>query len=72
VRVTVNVLHAGLVHVLMRVFGAIAVGVRVLMLDVVVLVGGVRVRVRDVAVFVFVRMRPVVGVLLGHRCLPYA
>jgi hypothetical protein len=70
VRVTVRVFHAGLVHVLMRVLGAVAVGVRMLMLDVVVLVRGVRVRVRDIAVLVFVRVWRVVGVLLGHRYLP--
>jgi hypothetical protein len=72
VRVTVCVFHAGLVHVLMRVFGAVVVGVRMLMLDVVVLMRGVGMRVRDVAVLVFVRVRRLVGVLIGHRYLPCA
>lgn len=68
--VTVNVFDAGLVHVLMSVFGPVAMGVGVLMLDVVVFVRGVCMRVGDVAVLVFVRMWRVVGVLVGHRYLP--
>jgi hypothetical protein len=38
----------------------------VLMLDVLMVVIGVRVRVRDLAVFVLVRMRVLVGVLCSH------
>ncbi|BBY02773.1 hypothetical protein MSEO_32720 [Mycobacterium seoulense] len=67
-RVTVHVLHARLMHVPMAVLGAVGVGVGVFVLDVLVLVRGVRVRVGDAAMLVFVRVGRVVGVLLGHRC----
>ncbi|OBH05875.1 hypothetical protein A5695_06410 [Mycobacterium sp. E1747] len=63
----VNVLNAGLVHVLMAVLGAVGVAVVVLVLDVVMLVRGVRMRVGHAAMVMFVRVRLVVGVLLGHR-----
>jgi hypothetical protein len=69
VGVTVNVFHAGLVHVVMGVFGAVGMGVGMLVLDVVVLMRGVCMRVGDVAVLVFVRVWRVVGVLVGHRYL---
>jgi hypothetical protein len=65
VRVAVNVFEAGLVHVLMGVLGSVFVGVRVLVRHMVVLVRRVRMRMGHVAVLVFVRMRPVMGVL-GH------
>jgi hypothetical protein len=68
VRVFVNVFEAGLVHVLMRVFGAVFVRVGMLVCDVVVLMRGVRVCVGHVAMVMFVRMRRVMGVLLGHGC----
>jgi hypothetical protein len=68
VGVVVNVFEAGLVHVLMRVFGAVVVRVGMLVRDMVVLVRGVRMRMGQVAMVVFVRMRRVMGVLLGHGC----
>ena len=67
--VTVNVLQAGLVHVLMAVLGAVGVAVGVLVLDVVMVVRRMWVRVGDLAMLVFVRVGRVVGVLSGHRCL---
>lgn len=70
VGVAVNVFEAGLVHVLMSVLGSVVVGVRVLVRDMVVLMRGVRMCVSHVAVVVFVRMRRVMGVLLGHGRLP--
>jgi hypothetical protein len=69
VGVTVNVLQAGLMHMLMAVLGAVGMAVGVLVLDVVMLVRGMCVRVGCVAMLVFVRVRRVMGVLLGHRCL---
>ncbi|OBH47436.1 hypothetical protein A5682_18670 [Mycobacterium mantenii] len=63
-----NVLKARLVHVLVGVFGAVGVSVRVFVLDVVMFVARVRVGVRHVPVPVFVRVRRVVGVLFVHRC----
>lgn len=69
--VVVNFLEAGLMHMRMGVLGPVIVGVRVLVLDMLVLMGGVRVCVSQLAVPMFVRMRHVVGVLLchGHRLL---
>jgi hypothetical protein len=69
VGVTVNVFHAGLVYVLVGVFGAVRMGVGMLVLDVVVVVVGVCMRMGDVAVLVFVRVWRVVSVLVGHRYL---
>jgi len=66
VGVLVNLLESGLVHVRMGVLGPIMVGMGVLVLDVLVLVIGVRMRVLDAAVLVLVRMRALVGVLFGH------
>ncbi len=66
--VAVNVFQAGLVYMLMSVFGPIGVGVGVFVLDVVMLVCGVCMRVGHVAVLVFVRVWRVVVVLLGHQC----
>jgi hypothetical protein len=66
VRVVVRFLEAGLVHVPVAVLGSVVMAVGVLVLDVLVLVRGVRVRVSDSAVLVLVRMRPFVGVLFGH------
>jgi hypothetical protein len=51
-------------HVLMAVLGSVVVAVGVLVLDVLMLVRGVRVGVRDVAVLVFVRVRPFVRVVV--------
>jgi hypothetical protein len=64
VGVVVRFLETGLVHVLMGVLGPVVVGVGVLVLDVLVLVRGVRVGVRDFAVLVLVRMRPFVRVVV--------
>lgn len=68
VGVAVNVFQAGLMYVLVSVHGPVFVGVGVLVRDVVVLMCGVRMCVSHVAVVVFVRMRRVVTVLLGHGC----
>jgi hypothetical protein len=38
----------------------------VLVLDMLVVVRGVRVRVSDTAVFMLVRVQPIMGVLFGH------
>ena len=66
--VAVRLFQARLVHVLMSVFGPVVVGVGVLVGDVVVRMRGVCVRVSLLAVLVFVRVRRVVGVLIGHDC----
>jgi hypothetical protein len=70
VLVVVRVFEAGLVHVLMSVLGAVVVGVGVLVGHVVVLMRGVCMCVSlfAVLVLVLVRVRRVVGVLLGHGC----
>ncbi len=65
---SVNVFQAGLMHVLVSVFGPVSVGVAMFVLDVVMLVCGVCMRVSHAAVLVFVRVWCVVGVLLGHLC----
>jgi len=64
--VAVNSFEAGLMHVLMSVLSPVVVGVRVLVRDVVVLVCRVPVGVGLVAMVVLVRVRCVMGVLLGH------
>jgi hypothetical protein len=66
VSVPVSVLEADLVQVCVGVLAPVMVSMDVLMLDVLMVVTGVRVRVRDLAVFVLVRMRVLVGVLCGH------
>jgi hypothetical protein len=66
VGVLVNLLQPGLVQMRMGVLGPVMVGMGVLVLDVLVLVIGVRMRVLDTAVLVLVRMRVLVGVLFGH------
>ncbi|HEY3925195.1 MAG TPA: hypothetical protein VGL75_11600 [Acidothermaceae bacterium] len=66
VGVLVNLLEPGLVQMRMGVLGPVMVGMGVLVLDVLVLVIGVRMRVLDAAVLVLVRMRALVGVLFGH------
>jgi hypothetical protein len=66
VGVAVYRFEVGLVYVLMSVLGSVVVGVGVLVCDMVVLVRGVRVRVGHAGVAVFVRMRRVMGVVLGH------
>jgi hypothetical protein len=68
VAVAVYLFQAGLVHVLMSVLGPIFVGMRVLVSDMVVLMRGVRMCMSLFAVLVLVRVRCVVGVLLGHGC----
>jgi hypothetical protein len=70
VGMAVNVFQAGLMHVLMSVLGPVVVGVRVLVRDMVVLMRDVRMCVSHVAMVMFVRMRRVVSVLLGHGCQP--
>ena len=65
--VVVRFLEAGLVHVPVAVLGSVFVAVSVLVLDVLVVVRGVRVRVRDFVVLVLVRVRVFMGVLFGHR-----
>ncbi len=64
--VAVRVFEPGLMHVLMGVLGPVVMGVGVLVLDVLVLVGGVRVGMRTFAVLVLVCMRRLVAVLFGH------
>jgi hypothetical protein len=64
--VAVRLFQAGLVYVLMGVLGPVVVSVGVLMSHVVVCMRGVRVGVGLLAVLVLVRMRRIVGVLLGH------
>jgi hypothetical protein len=72
VGVLVNLLEPGLVHMRMGVLAPVMVGMGVLVLDVIVLVIGVRMRVLDAAVLVLVRMRVLVGVLFGHlRSSPF-
>lgn len=66
--VAVNLFQARLMHVRMGVFGPVGVRVCVFVLDVVVLMGGVRMGMRLVAVLVLVRVRTVVGVLFAHCC----
>jgi hypothetical protein len=66
--VAVHLFQAGLVHVLMSVLGPVVVSVGVLVGHMVVLMRGVRMCMSLFAVLVFVRMRRVVGVLLGHGC----
>ena len=58
----------GLVHVRMCVFGSVGVGVGVIVLDVFVLVTGVRVRVGNFVVAVFVGVRFVVTVFIVCHC----
>src|SRR5271156_3543101 len=66
VGVLVNLLEPGLVQMRMGVLGPVMVGMGVLVLDVLVLVIGVRMRVLDTAVPVLVRMRALVSVLFSH------
>ena len=66
--VAVRVFQAGLVRVLMSVLGPVVVGVGVLVGHMVVRMRGVRMCVSLFAVVVLVRVRRVVGVLLGHGC----
>ena len=58
----------GLVYVRMCVFGSVGVGVGVIVLDVFVLVAGVRVRVGNFVVAVFVGVRFVVTVFIVCHC----
>jgi hypothetical protein len=68
VQVGVLFRQVGLVHVRMRVFGSVSVGVVVVMLDVLVFVGGVRVSVSEFVVAVFVGVRFLVTVLMVCHC----
>jgi hypothetical protein len=68
VGVVVLLPQIGLVLVRMRVFSSVVVGVGVLVLDVFVLVAGVRVRVSNFVVAVFVGVRFVVTVLMVCHC----
>jgi hypothetical protein len=61
-------LQVGLVHVLVRVFGSFSVGVRVFVLEMLMLVAGVWMRVSELVVVVFVGMRCVMTVLIGCHC----
>ena len=70
VGVVVLLRQIGLVHVRMCVFGSVGVGVVVVVLDVFVLVAGVRVRVGNFVVLVFVAMRFVVTVFMVCHCHP--
>jgi hypothetical protein len=69
VGVAVHVFQAGLMHVLMGVLGPVLVGVGVLVRDMLVLMRGVCMSVRYIGVLVFVHVRDVMGVRLGHRQL---
>ena len=64
----VRLFQARLVHVLMSVLSPIVVGVGVFVGHMVVRMGGVWVGVSLLAVLVLVRVRRVVGVLIGHDC----
>jgi hypothetical protein len=66
VSVPVSVLEADLVQVCVGVLAPVMVSMDVLMLQVLMVVTGVRVRVRDLAVVVLVRMRVLVSVLFSH------
>jgi hypothetical protein len=68
VAVAVRVFQADLVRVLMSVLGPVVVGVGVLVGHMVVRMRGVLMCVSLFAVVVLVRVRRVVGVLLGHCC----
>jgi hypothetical protein len=68
VAVAVRVFQADLMRVLMSVLGPVDVGMGVLVGHMVVRMRGVRMCVSLFAVLVLVRVRRVVGVLLGHGC----
>jgi hypothetical protein len=68
VGVVVLLRQIGLVHVRMCVLGSVGVGVGVIVLDVFVLVAGVRVRVGNFVVAVFVGVRFVVTVFIVCHC----
>jgi len=70
VGVVVLLSQIGLVHVRMRVFSSVGVGVGVVVFHVVVLVAGVRVGVSNFVVVVFVGVRFVVTVLMLCHCHP--
>jgi hypothetical protein len=57
-----------LVHVRMRVFGSFGVGVRVFVLEMFMLVAGVRMRVSEIVVVVFVGVRRVMTALMVCHC----
>ena len=58
----------GLVYVRMCVFGSVGVGVVVVVLDMLVVVAGVRMRVSEFVVLVFVAVRFVVTVFMVCHC----
>ncbi len=66
--VVVLLSQIGLMHVRMRVFSSIVVGMGVVMLDMFVVVGGVRVRVGEFVVAVFVGVRFVVTAFMICHC----
>jgi hypothetical protein len=66
--VAVLFFQVDLVHVRMRVFGSFGVGVRVFVLEMFMLVAGVRMRVSELVVVVFVGMRCVMTVLMVCHC----
>jgi hypothetical protein len=68
VGVVVLLPQIGLVHVRMRVLSSVVVAVRVVVLDMFVIVAGVRVRVRNFVVAMFVRVGFVVTVLMVCHC----
>ena len=65
--VVVRVLESRLMDVRVGVLRPVLVGVRVLVLDVLVVMSGVRMRMRRLTMLVFVRVRPLVSVLTCHR-----
>ncbi len=70
-RVAVLFLQVGLVHMRMRVFGPVGVGMHVFVLHMLVLVAGMRMCMSEPLMAVFVGVRFAVGVLIGHchlRC----
>ena len=60
----------GLVHVRMCVFSSVGVGVGVVVLDMLVVVAGVRMGVSEFVVLVFVAVRFVVTVFMVCHCHP--
>jgi hypothetical protein len=70
VGVLVLLAQIGLVHVRMHVFSSVGVRVGVVVLDMLVVVAGVRVRVSEFVVLVFVGVRFVVTVFVVCHCHP--
>jgi hypothetical protein len=68
VRVVVLLPQIGLVYVRMRVFSSVGVGVGVIVLEMFVLVAGMRMRVSHFVVAVFVGVRFVVTIFIVCHC----